>query len=349
MVVWWFSGDLVSQDAIADSMQADSTLNAGTETAVRAERSEAVAKPVNLEVMGQTQANRRVDVKSEVTGRVTDVLVERGAYVNAGALLCRIGADSRDAELREAQAMLASADIEYQGGMDLSKRGLQSKAALAKLVAQKEQAIARVDSAAAMLAKTELTAPFAGFVEARPVEVGDLMVPGSSCATIIELEPMLVVGQVSESEVSAVSEGQSVRVTVGSSTAELVGEVTFVARMPDATTRSYKVEARIDRPGAAARAGLSAALKVPVRETWAHLVSPASLSLDPRGQLGLKVVTASETAAFTAIEVVDEGPEGVWVAGLPRYANIITVGHEDVADGQAVRADYTGLTLLSQR
>jgi len=349
MVVWWFSGDLVSQDAIADSMQADSTLNAGTETAVRAERSEAVAKPVNLEVMGQTQANRRVDVKSEVTGRVTDVLVERGAYVNAGALLCRIGADSRDAELREAQAMLASADIEYQGGMDLSKRGLQSKAALAKLVAQKEQAIARVDSAAAMLAKTELTAPFAGFVEARPVEVGDLMVPGASCATIIELEPMLVVGQVSESEVSAVTEGQSVRVTVGSSTAELVGEVTFVARMPDVTTRSYKVEARIDRPGAAARAGLSAALKVPVRETWAHLVSPASLSLDLRGQLGLKVVTATETAAFTAIEVVDEGPEGVWVAGLPRYANIITVGHEDVADGQAVRADYTGLTLLSQR
>ena len=60
----------------------------------------------------------------------------------------------------EAEAKLKSAEIEYQGGMDLSERGLQSKAALAKLAAQKEQTVARVDAAAAMLAKTELTAPF---------------------------------------------------------------------------------------------------------------------------------------------------------------------------------------------
>jgi multidrug efflux system membrane fusion protein len=350
MVVWLFSGDMLTQQADADDMAVDFApeLQLDVTVNVRGERSESLAKPVILQVLGQTEANRRVAVKSELTGRVTDILVDRGAYVEAGALLCRIAADSRGADLREAQASLKSAEIEYQGGLDLSQRGLQSKAALAKLAARKEQTIARVDAATAMLAKTELTAPFAGFIEERPVEVGDLMTPGASCAVVIELEPLLVVGQVAESEVANVFEGQSVAVAVGSANSELMGTITFVARTPDPQTRSFKIEARIDQPGRAARAGLSATLAVPVRETFAHLVSPASLSLDAAGQLGLKIVSASSRAVFKAVEIVDEGPEGVWVAGLPQLATVITVGHEDVSDGQVVEVDFTELTLLSQ-
>ncbi len=350
MVVWLFSGDMLTQQADADDMAVDFApeLQLDVTVAVRGERSEALAKPVILEVLGQTEANRRVAVKSELTGRVTEVLVDRGAYVEAGALLCRIAADSRGAELREAEAKLKSAEIEYQGGMDLSERGLQSKAALAKLAAQKEQTVARVDAAAAMLAKTELTAPFAGFIEERPVEVGDLMTPGASCAVVIELEPLLVVGQVAESEVANVFEGQSVAVAVGSANAELMGTITFVARTPDPQTRSFKIEARIDQPGRAARAGLSATLAVPVRETFAHLVSPASLSLDRNGQLGIKTVDAAKRAVFNPVEIVDESPEGVWVAGLPQRATVITVGHEDVSDGQSVQVDFSELNLLSQ-
>ena len=350
MVVWLFSGDLLTQQADADDMAGDFApeLQLDVTVAVRGERSESLAKPVILQVLGQTEANRRVAVKSELTGRVTEVLVDRGAYVDAGALLCRIAADSRGADLREAQASLKSAEIEYQGGLDLSQSGLQSKAALAKLAARKEQSIARVDAAAAMLAKTELTAPFAGFIEERPVEVGDLMTPGASCAVVIELEPLLVVGQVAESEVANVFEGQAVAVAVGSANSELLGTITFVARTPDPQTRSFKIEARIDQPGRAARAGLSATLAVPVRETFAHLVSPASLSLDAAGQLGLKIVSESSRAVFKPVEIVDESPEGVWVAGLPQSATVITVGHEDVSDGQAVQVDFTELTLLSQ-
>jgi multidrug efflux system membrane fusion protein len=350
MVVWLFSGDLLTQKADADDMAVDfaPALALDVTVAVRGERSEAMAKPVILAVLGQTEANRRVAVKSELTGRVTEVLVDRGAYVDAGALLCRIAADSRGAQLREAQAKLKSAEIEYQGGLDLSERGLQSKAAMAKLAAQKEQTVARVDAAAAMLAKTELTAPFAGFIEERPVEVGDLMTPGASCAVVIELEPLLVVGQVAESEVSNVFVGQAVAVAVGAANAELMGTITFVARTPDLQTRSFKIEARIDQPGRAARAGLSATLAVPVRETFAHLVSPAALSLDGNGQLGLKIGSAAKRAVFKPVEIVDESPEGIWVAGLPQSATVITVGHEDVSDGQSVQVDFSELNLLSQ-
>ena len=115
MAVWLFSGDFLSQNADAETVSVEMTpvMNLDTSVSVRGERSEAVPKPVMLDVLGQTKANRRVAVKSELTGRVTEVLVDRGAYVEAGAPLCRIGADSRVAELREAKAKLKSAEIEY--------------------------------------------------------------------------------------------------------------------------------------------------------------------------------------------------------------------------------------------
>jgi multidrug efflux system membrane fusion protein len=135
---------------------------------------------------------------------------------------------------------------------------------------------------------------------------------------------------------------------VGSAGLELTGSITFVARTPDPQTRSYKVEARVVQPGQAGRAGLAATLSVPVREVWAHLVSPASLSLDAEGQLGLKIVNGASLATFRPVEVVAEGPEGVWVGGLAQSATVITVGHEDVTDGQAVIVDFASLNLLSQ-
>ena len=66
------------------------------------------------------------------------------------------------------------------------------------------------------------------------------------------------------------------------------------------------------------------------------------------GQLGLKVANSVGKAQFKIVEIVGEGPEGVWVAGLPQATTVITAGHEDVASGQSVTVDYSGLNLLSQ-
>ena len=77
-------------------------------------------------------------------------------------------------------------------------------------------------------------------------------------------------------------------------------------------------------------------------------MSPAALSLDGNGQLGLKIVSAAKRAVFKPVEIVDESPEGIWVAGLPQSATVITVGHEDVSDGQSVEVDFSELNLLSQ-
>ena len=338
MGVWLFSGDFTAETA--DASETIQTLDgANQKVLVQGLQSKASARAVEIEVLGKTEANRQVAVRAELAGAIIEANAERGEFVEAGDALCKIAVDNRDVRVQEAEAAYQSAMIEYQGALDLSASGLQSKVVLAKLKAAAVQAKAALQTARLNLEKTVVRAPFAGYIEDKQVEVGDLVTPGTACASILEISPLLVVGQVSEKEVQFLEEGQRVDVQMGGDVArasKLDGLISFVARTPDPATRSYRVEARLDNPGGSSRAGLTAKLRIPVSEALAHLVSPASLTLNAEGVLGVKTVSESGMVEFVPVSAVAEDSAGLWVTGLPIEATVITVGHQEVIPGQAV-------------
>ena len=67
-------------------------------------------------------------------------------------------------------------------------------------------------------------------------------------------------------------------------------------------------------------------------------MSPAAVSLDHDGALGVKVVDDQSIVRFYPIEIVRSQIEGIWVTGLPETAQIITVGQGYVSTGETVRA-----------
>ena len=79
------------------------------------------------------------------------------------------------------------------------------------------------------LAKTKVTAPFDGVVENLGLEVGDYAVPGNSCATLVDLDPMLMVGQVSEKMVLDLKVGGTV-FGILSNGAKVTGTLTFIGK-----------------------------------------------------------------------------------------------------------------------
>jgi multidrug efflux system membrane fusion protein len=88
--------------------------------------------------------------------------------------------------------------------------------------------------------------------------------------------------------------------------------------------------------------GVTAELSLPVGEVMAQRVSPALLTLDDDGKLGLKVVDENGNARFVPTEIVKTAPDGVWLTGLPSDATIITVGQGFVRDGEPVEAIVEG-------
>jgi multidrug efflux system membrane fusion protein len=71
-------------------------------------------------------------------------------------------------------------------------------------------------------------------------------------------------------------------------------------------------------------------------EAMAQKISPALLTLDSEGAIGVFIVDSLKQAQFVPVTIERSETDGVWVSGLPETADVITVGQGYVRDGQSV-------------
>lgn len=297
-------------------------------------------RPHETIVRGRTQARRSVQVRAETAGSVARTPVLQGQYVKAGAILCQLRVDARQANLDQARAMLKSKQLSQQASQNLAAKGYRSQTQVLQDQAGMDNAAAAVRQAEIGLEQVNIRAPFSGVFDQRDAEVGSYLAPGASCGTMIELDPLLIVGDVAETDVGAIAVGQMA--TAKLSTGEIItGRVRYVAHDADPATRTYRVEVESTNPGNRARAGLSAEVRVAGGAAPAHLVPASALVLDAQGRQGVRYVTDDNRVVFSPVQVLDETPQGVWVGGLHGQIRLITVGQGYVSEGQKVKVGAT--------
>jgi multidrug efflux system membrane fusion protein len=277
-----------------------------------------------------------VVVRSETAGVVAAVPAAEGSFVRQGQILCRLAVDARQASLDQARAALRARQLQREAAAQLAEQGYRSETQVLESQAALDAAQAGVRVAEIALRQVEIRAPFSGVFDRRDAEVGTYLSPGQPCGTLIELDPLLVVGDAPETEAGRLKAGAPAQARLVSGQV-LNGRVRFVARDADPQTRTYRVEVVIPNSGNGTRSGLSAELRVNTGVDVAHLAPVSSLVLDAKGRQGVRHVLADGRAAFSPVTVLEETPEGLWVSGLSGTVNIITVGQSFVADGQKVR------------
>lgn len=316
----------------------DLALDAGGLAHVRVTRFSAEQRTLTRILRGKTESKRVAHVSAEVSGRVVSRPVERGDRVSAGDLLCQLDTGDRAANVKEAEARLSQADIEFKGALELKDRGLLSDIRIAQVEAELESARATLERQRLNLERTNIVAPFDGVVEALQMDVGDLATMGANCATLIDLDPLLIAANVSERDIDLIDAGDPVTART-SNDQRLNGEVTFVGSQSDPMTRTYPVEITVPNPEYRIRAGLTTIVSVESDTVLAHRVSPSLFTLDDDGVIGLRAVDSDNRVVFHPVEIVEDALDGAWVTGLPGEVRLITVGHEFVAAGQLVEID----------
>ncbi len=289
-------------------------------------------------VRGRTQALHEVDVRAEVEGVVKALHFEKGDRVKQNQVLCEIKLNDRGARAMQAQAQVAQAGKEMQVAEDLYKDGFRSKTQMAQATANYEAAKAGAATMNVQLANTKMRAPFDGVVDDRYVDVGDYMRTGDKCAMVIAPEPFLAVGMVSEEEVGKIAVGGNASATLVTGQT-VAGHVRFVADHADQTTRTFRVEVELPNPDATLRDGVSADIHIPVSRVPAQKISPGILVLDDSGNVGVRAV-AHGIVQFLPVHIISDGPDGMWVAGLPSRVDVITVGQEFVTNGERVKTVF---------
>lgn len=293
--------------------------------------------PRAVVIRGRTEAARAVVVRSETAGVVAATPAQEGALVRPGQVLCRLEVEARAATLDQARAALRSRQLQHQAATELAAKGYRSETQVLQEKANLDAAAAAVRQAEIALEQINIRAPFAGVFDRREAEVGTYLAPGQPCGTLIELDPLLVVGDVPETEAAKLRIGApaTAKLVTGET---LSGQIRYVARDADPQTRTFRVEIAARNPGNEARSGLSAEVRLGAGVGPAHRVPVSTLVLDSAGRQGVRYVTTDGLVAFSPVRVLEETPEGLWVAGLQGPARVITVGHSYVGEGQKVKA-----------
>ena len=280
LAIWMVSGSMIEEENFEKNTSKLDTLSSVTII-----NSKATNKSKILKSSGFTEADKFVQVRAEVSGRLIARPAQQGDYVEEGDLICQL----------------------YIAGRE---------------------------------AYPKIVAPFSGYLETLRVEEGDFLNTGAVCAALIDPDPMLIVADIAEKDIAQVELGSEASAKLISGR-YISGEVTFIASSADKNTRTFRVEISVDNKDRTIRDGVSAEIYIKGKQEAAHKISPAILSLNDQGKLGVRTVTADNRVEFKEINILEDTNSGMWVSGLGEEARIITLGQEYVFQGQTVNVKET--------
>jgi multidrug efflux system membrane fusion protein len=284
-----------------------------------------------------TEADHRAVAAARSDGVIDELKVSRGDAVLAGQPIAIMSDEGREAAVKMAEALLAQRTAEYEANKKLIEQGTAPRNTLRALEAAVAAAEAALATARAEAEKLTIKAPIDGIIDSVPVQIGQAVQVGAEIAEVIDPDPMLAVGAVSEFRRASLQIGQNatVRFVEGK---PVNGTIDFVGLSAEAATRTYKVEARMVNPDAAIADGVTCEMTIALAPMEAASVPRSALIFSDEGQLGVRIADADSKARFVPIEIVDDGRSSVWVTGIEGATRVIVVGQDFVKDGDPVEA-----------
>ncbi len=177
LAAWMLSGDIIvgggTKPPETPSHAAAETTAPKTHTPqakpfrVRARLFHAQPRPETLTIRARTTPRYSVLVKAETAGRVLETPVAKGAFVEAGTVLCRLDMGSREARLAQARAQLAQAEANLQAAEKLGRKGYSPELKRTAEKARRDAAKAAVADILLDISRVKIRAPFAGIVAER--------------------------------------------------------------------------------------------------------------------------------------------------------------------------------------
>ena len=337
LVALWLTSGQLGGDQTPVSLPVEVGSTPATKSSVRVRKQ--TAEPVlrTIIVNGKTAPARIVHLAAETDGRVERIGAERGARLETGMVIVELDERDRSARLAQAEATVKQREVEFEGRLRLKSQSYVSEAQLQEAVAMLEVARAELKRAELDLDYMTVRAPFPGALQSRVVEVGDFVKRGDPIATYVDNRTIIVTANVSEFDAGFVNVGKPAQARLA--TGETVrGRIRYIAPVADEATRTFTVELEVDNSDGAMRVGGTAELRIPAEEVLAHRISPSLLTLDDAGNVGVKIVDEDGRVRFVVADIALSNHDGVWLAGLPATATIITVGQGYVAAGNLVDA-----------
>jgi len=286
---------------------------------------------------GTVLANEEVQLRSEISGRVTGVFFAEGSRVKKGTLLLKINDQELQAQLKRKQleqALASDEERRQRALLDISgiSRETYDKSLNSLNMVKAEEELIR-----SQLAKTEILAPFDGVIGLRYVSEGGYVTPSVLISSMQDTDPMKVEFSVPEKNARKLKNGTEILVRIGDSPEARKGYVYAVESMIDPGTRTIKARATIPNPDGALIPGSFAKVEVTLDVVRDAIMIPSG-ALIPR--ISDEIVYICQNGKARSLSIIsgirtDSGTQVV--EGLAPGDTLIVSGLLQLTDGKDIK------------
>src|SRR6476661_1970609 len=346
-------GGLVGFNAFRSKMIAQFFANnkpPPTSVAIAEAKSEVI--PNLLTAVGDLAAVHQVNVTSDVSGRITDIMFTAGSNVKAGQPLVQLfdGPDQGDLASYKAQATVAQLSLERAKQLAARQFGPQTTVDSAQ--AAFDQANAGIAKTQAIISQKLVRAPFDGELGVRHVEVGQFLTAGTQIVSLTDLSELYANFTVTEKDSAQLMVGQTVRIAVDAYPGRAFeGKITAIEPQISADTRNIRVQATIANPDRILKPGMFTTTTVVLPDKPAVVTVPETavdytlygdsvfLLTEKKEDDGKTSLTAVRTFVRTGNRI--DGRAEI-LSGLKAADRVVAVGQLKLQSGAAVAISADG-------
>jgi len=361
------AGILASCSADADqanqSTQSDSTatLSSDLVRVVNVSTMSIKTEPFNdyLNVVGTVRASEDINLASEVSGRILEMLVRRGSSVAKGAPVAKIDDAILKLEVQRAKAQAENARENYDRRKQVwDQDKIGSELDLISAKTDWEQADAALKLLQLQLDRTIIRAPFNAKVEDILSEVGETVAPGTPVVRLISSGSVRVRAGIPARFTESVDVGDNVEISFEDHNNETVNaRIVFVGNSIDPQARTFDVEASIENRGNKYKIDMVANMKIRTRSLEDVIVLPQEYVF--RNENGYQVYVVGTDENGNAVSLARQVTTGalfnnrvVITDGLNVGDSLITVGAsgiENLTRINIINNTPQGVTAISQK
>lgn len=286
--------------------------------------------------VARIEESNMVPLSVQSPGQVTEVLCRASEKVHEGQVLLRLDKTQARNAYNSAKATLKEANDAYERVSRVHNEGGVTEQKMVEIESKQAQAQSMMDMAEKALKDCELRAPRSGVIGRCDIQVGQVVAPGVTLITLLDIAGFNAVFAVPETEIASVVIGDAAQVEIAAINAtDIPARVIEKNMVGNAVTHTYEVKASVEGKTKELLPGMVAKIRLHAHEQSGFVIPAFCVTLQPSGTM---VWVANDSIAERRMITVGAYIEGgvLVTDGLKAGDKVITDGSHKLYNGAVI-------------
>lgn len=247
-----------------------------------------------IEVQGVVKADKAIELRGEMGGTLTAVLIKQGQKVTKGQVLATLESSVIDNSVLQLKTQLDLATTTYERQARLWEQNIGSEIQFLQIKSQKEGLENSLNSLKAQARKMKIIAPFSGTIDQVFAKTGELISPTAPILRLVNLDNVYIESEVTETYLKSISKGSKALLNFTSIDTYLEASITQVGNFINPSNRSFRTRIDIKNINNELKANLLADIKINDFSATGIVIPSKIIQKDRNGKTFVYTLEAEE-------------------------------------------------------